>query len=170
MFNQANCQGVILLVYSAILTRGVQNIINDMDMAGNTLLNEHGYASQEIINLMLSGGAKSNVHDGERDLGDGFVLKGVEKQTDVGFLTFFEHFGYFQVGEHMKTPRLPIWIVCSESHYSIMFSVDSTLISKGKMGPPDIFDLIYYDELARQEHDIILTVSKDVTGKESQVN
>ena len=97
---------------------------------------------------MLSGAAKSNVHDGDRDLGDGFVLKGVDKQTDVGFLTFFEHFGYFQVGENMKTPRVPIWIVCSESHYSIMFSVDSTLVSKTK-GTPDNFDLIYYDELAR---------------------
>lgn len=66
-----------------------------MDMVGSTLLNEHGYASQEIINLMLQGSAKSNVHDGDRDLGDGFVLKGVHKQSDVGFLTFFEHFGYF---------------------------------------------------------------------------
>lgn len=44
---------------------------------------------------MLSGQAKSNVHDGDRDLGDGFILKGVSKKTDVGFLTFFEHFGYF---------------------------------------------------------------------------
>jgi hypothetical protein len=32
-----------------------------MDMQGSTLLNEHGYASQEIINLMLQGSAKSNV-------------------------------------------------------------------------------------------------------------
>ena len=79
LFNNANCQGVILLVYSVIFTRGVSNIVDDMDMQGNTLLNEHGYARQEIINLMLSGGAKSNVHDGDRDLGDGFVLKGVSK-------------------------------------------------------------------------------------------
>ena len=60
----------------------------------------------------------------------------------------------------MKTPRLPIWIICSESHYTILFSVDSSLVNKQK-GTPDNFDLIYYDELARQEHDIILTVSKD---------
>jgi hypothetical protein len=53
--------------------------MNDMDMIGNTLLNEHGYASQEVINLMLAGAAKSNVHDGDKDLGDGFVLKGVDK-------------------------------------------------------------------------------------------
>eukprot|EP00356_Strombidium_inclinatum_P007955 CAMPEP_0170482218 /NCGR_PEP_ID=MMETSP0208-20121228/2330_1 /TAXON_ID=197538 /ORGANISM="Strombidium inclinatum, Strain S3" /LENGTH=61 /DNA_ID=CAMNT_0010755029 /DNA_START=2289 /DNA_END=2474 /DNA_ORIENTATION=+ len=61
------------------MTRGIANIKDDMDMEGCTLLNEHGYASQEIINLMLTGSAKSNVHDGERDLGDGFILKGVEQ-------------------------------------------------------------------------------------------
>ena len=77
--------------------------------------------------MMLQGSAKSNVHDGDKDLGDGLVLKGIDKRTDVGFLTFFEHFGYFQVGENLKSPRLPIWIICSESHYSIMFSVDSSL-------------------------------------------
>ena len=79
LFNQANCQGVILLVYSVICTRGIENIKQDMDMLGNTLLNEHGYASQEIINIMLQGSAKSNVHDGDKDLGDNFVLKGVHK-------------------------------------------------------------------------------------------
>ena len=48
-------------------------------MVDNTLLTEHGYAAQELINVMLSGKAKSNVHDGDRDLGDGMVLKGVER-------------------------------------------------------------------------------------------
>lgn len=66
-----------------------------MDLEGSTLLNQHGYASQEIINVMLAGMARSNVHNGDRDLGDGFILKGVQKQADVGFLTFFEYFGYF---------------------------------------------------------------------------
>ena len=59
----------------------------------------------------------------------------------------------------MKAPRVPIWIICSESHYSILFSVDSGLTA-GKKNPPDKFDLVYYDELARQEHDIILTVQR----------
>jgi len=73
---------------------------------------------------MLTGEAKTNVHDGERDLGDNFILKGVNKNSDVGFLSFFEAFGYFTVGENLKTPKVPIWIVCSESHYTVMFSVD----------------------------------------------
>ena len=50
-----------------------------MDLEGSTLINEHGYASQEIINLMVTSKEKSNVHDVDRDLGDGFVLKGIEK-------------------------------------------------------------------------------------------
>lgn len=60
---------------------------------------------------MIAGRARSNVHDGERDLGEGLVLKGIDKRSDVGFLTFFEYFGYFTVGENLKTPRVPIWIV-----------------------------------------------------------
>ncbi len=58
----------------------------------------------------------------------------------------------------MKSPRVPIWIICSESHYSIMFSVDIALTT-AKKNRPEKFDLVYYDELARQEHDIILTVA-----------
>lgn len=118
---------------------------------------------------MLQGSAKSNVHDGDKDLGDNFILKGVHKQCDVGFLTFFEHFGYFSVGENLKTPRLPIWIVCSESHYSILFSVDSQLITKSQ-GSLNKFDLIYYDELARQEHDIILTINYNAKSGDAKHN
>jgi hypothetical protein len=32
LFNQADCQGVILLVYSVIFTRGIENIKKDMDL------------------------------------------------------------------------------------------------------------------------------------------
>jgi len=95
MFQDPNSQGVILLVYSIILTRQIANIRSDMDLVNCTLINEHGYASQEIINLMLTGQARSNVHDGDKDLGDNFVLKGIYNQAEVGFLTLYEHYGYF---------------------------------------------------------------------------
>jgi len=61
------------------MTRGVQNIRSDMDLEGNSLLNEHGYACQELINLMLVGEARSNVHDGDTDLGEGLILKGINR-------------------------------------------------------------------------------------------
>ena len=112
---------------------------------------------------MLVGEAKSNVHDGDKDLGDNFILKGIEKQSDIGFLTFFEYFEYFIVGQNLKCPRLPIWIVQSESHYSIFFSVDNNMVKPN----PGVqkFDLVYYDELAKQEDDIILTVEFGKQGE-----
>lgn len=45
LFTQSDGQGIILLVYSVILTRGIDKIKSDMDLEGSTLLNEHGYAS-----------------------------------------------------------------------------------------------------------------------------
>ena len=44
-FIQPEGHGVVLLVYSIILTRGLQDILTDMDMKENSLLTEHGYAS-----------------------------------------------------------------------------------------------------------------------------
>ena len=44
-FVEPDSQGVVLLVYSIILTRGIENIRGDMDLASCTLINEHGYAS-----------------------------------------------------------------------------------------------------------------------------
>ena len=77
---------------------------------------------------MLVGRAASNVHDGDKDMGGGTILKGIQRRSDIGFLTFFEHHGYFTVGEHLKRPQVPIWIVCSESHYSVLFSTDMDLV------------------------------------------
>ena len=48
-------------------------------MLENTLINEHGYASQELINCMLTGLAVSNPHDGDIDVDEGFMVKGIKK-------------------------------------------------------------------------------------------
>lgn len=153
-FTQPEGHGAILLVYSVILSRGIKNVFDDMDMRENSLLTEHGYASQELLNIILVGKATSNVFDGDKDMGDNFIIKGIHKQSEIGFLTLFEAYGYFQVGSNLKSPKVPIWMVCSESHYSVLFSPDFSLTKKR----PVQFDLVYYDELARQEDDIVLTV------------
>jgi len=98
---------------------------------------------------MLVGKASSNCHDGDKQMGDDLTLKGIHRKSEIGFLTFYEHFGHFQVGENLKTPVLPIWIVCSESHYSILFSTNIGLASTQITPNSRPFDLIYYDELAR---------------------
>ena len=45
LFTQNDGQGIILFVYSVVLTRTIEKVKTDMDLEGSTLLNEHGYAS-----------------------------------------------------------------------------------------------------------------------------
>lgn len=56
----------------------------------------------------------------------------------------------------MKNPAYPIWIVCSESHFSVLFSQDLELADLHK----NVFDLYYYDGLAQQDDEIKLTVGR----------
>ncbi len=42
--------------------------------------------------MLLTGAAVSHVFDGERDLGEGTLLRGVRARADVGLLTLFEHY------------------------------------------------------------------------------
>lgn len=153
--------GVLLLLFSVILTR--EDIKSDMDHAlhpGETaLIGRHNYAGQELVNLLLFGRACSNVFDGKKDLGQGkdkMVLQGVERHCEVGFLTLFEHYGYMQVGSLLKEPLFPVWVLCSESHYSVLFSDGPECLNSSEP-----FDLYYYDQLGNQEEQYRLTVNPD---------
>jgi hypothetical protein len=53
----------------------------------------------------------------------------------------------------LKEPKFPIWIVYSESHYSVLFSTDINLLKNNT----STFDIVYYDELANLDESIILT-------------
>lgn len=33
-----------------------------------------------------------------------------------------------KVGDRLKNPETPIWVVCSESHYSVLFGVDRAIV------------------------------------------
>ncbi|BFY98994.1 hypothetical protein BsWGS_02034 [Bradybaena similaris] len=72
--------------------------------------------------------------------------------------TFIGFHGYCtQVGSYYKTPKNPIWVVCSESHFTVLFSACKDLINDWKAERR--FDLFYFDGLARQQEEIKLTVS-----------
>jgi len=76
------------------------------------------------------------------------------------------------VGSFLKNPRFPLWIVCSESHFSLLFSADmgltggvpggggKMLMAEDESRRRSTFDLFYYDGLARQESIIKLTIRK----------
>lgn len=152
-FTERSGCGVLLLVYSVILTRGVSNVRSDMDVSDSTLLAPHKYCSQELVNLIITGKATSNVFDGKMNM-EGASLKGIANRGSVGFLTLMEKMGYCEVGNNLKSPVFPIWILYSESHYSLLFATQSPAAPK--------FDLIYYDELGNQDEQYKITV--DITS------
>mmetsp|Transcript_13542 Transcript_13542/g.12259 ORF Transcript_13542/g.12259 Transcript_13542/m.12259 type:complete len:586 (-) Transcript_13542:550-2307(-) len=117
--------GCIIVLLSIILTKGIDNIRNDMDIPTNTLIGQYGHCTQELINLLLTGVASSNVQDGNSSFdGSAELLKGIEKNPKIGYLTHLESLRLCQVGRYYKVPELPIWVVGSSSHFSVLFSQD----------------------------------------------
>ena len=148
--------GCILLLYSAILSRGLNLVKSDMDDANGKLMGAHNYCTQEMINLLLIGRATSNAFNDTMQLDEHTKLKGVHTQSEIGMLSLFEHYGSCKIGDYYKTPKFPIWLICSESHFTVVFGLNFKLASK--FLSPVSFDLYYYDGLANQDELIRLTV------------
>lgn len=77
--------------------------------------------------MLLCGHAAPNVFDDNMDLGGGMSLKGIPGNVEVGFLTLLESLNFCKVGQYLKCPRWPIWVVGSESHYTVLFALDSSV-------------------------------------------
>lgn len=117
--------GALLFLLSALLSRGLETVQADRDDPSQPLVTApFGHASQEIVNLLLSGMAVANVFDGKMDLGGGMFVKGILNSVEVGFLTLLESLNFCKVGQSLKSPKWPIWVVGSESHYTVLFALD----------------------------------------------
>ena len=56
-------------------------------------------------------------------------LKGISGHAEVGFLTLLESLNYCKVGSFLKRPRWPIWVLGSESHYTVLFALSPSVQS-----------------------------------------
>lgn len=121
--------GVLLLLYSVILTRGVDAVKAELNDALEPLIdNTYGYGSQSLINLMLTGSATAHVFDNFEDVG-GMKLQGLSQQSEIGFITLMEQLRYCTVGSFFKNPKNPVWVMGSETHLSVLFSDEARLVS-----------------------------------------
>lgn len=65
---------------------------------------------------------------------DGLKINGIEERSEFGFLTIFEHFGYLEIGRNFKEPHIPIWVLCKEYHYSVIFGCyNNVLLDSGQL-------------------------------------
>uniref|UniRef100_A0A452QGC2 Ubiquitin carboxyl-terminal hydrolase MINDY n=1 Tax=Ursus americanus TaxID=9643 RepID=A0A452QGC2_URSAM len=102
--------GVLLFLYSVLLTKGIENIKNEIEDSNEPLIDPvYGHGSQSLINLLLTGHAVSNVWDGDRE------CSGMNIQQAVG--------------SYLKSPKFPIWIVGSETHLTVFFAKDMALVA-----------------------------------------
>eukprot|EP00899_Mesostigma_viride_P010424 jgi/Mesvir1/19383/Mv10420-RA.1 len=125
--------GALLVLFSALLSRGLDMAETDRDDPGLPLVTPpFGHASQEIVNLLLCGKAVAHVFDGTMDMGSGLQLKGISGDIEVGFLTQLEFLHYCKVGDLLKNPKYPIWVVGSESHYSVLFGLSNAVQDDSK--------------------------------------
>lgn len=67
------------------------------------------------------------------DLGGGMFVNGISTNVEVGFLTLLESLNFCKVGQHLKCPKWPIWVVGSESHYTVLFALDTKVQEENEL-------------------------------------
>jgi len=119
--------GVLLMVMSIAASRGISKTQGDMDDLTAKLTSNFGHCSQELINLLLIRQAVSNVFDHTLRPSGELVCRGIQSQPAIGYLTQLEAMRYLEVGGFYKSPRFPVWVIGSTSHFSVMFGDASAL-------------------------------------------
>jgi hypothetical protein len=114
--------GVLLLVMSLVTSRGHAKLRAEFDdPIGARLTGQFGHCSQELINVLLTGQAVSNVFDNTLKPSGDMICRGIRAKPVVGYLTQLEALQYCSVGSYFKSPRIPVWIIASSSHFSVLF-------------------------------------------------
>jgi len=117
--------GTLLLLYNIIHFKTINAVSSDLGIDQSPLIEtQNGMGEQALLNLLLFGLATPQVFDGFQDLGGGMILQGVASQPEIGFLTIHEAFRYVTVGDFLKSPKYNIWVLASESHFTVFWTFD----------------------------------------------
>ncbi|XP_078522228.1 inactive ubiquitin carboxyl-terminal hydrolase MINDY-4B [Lissotriton helveticus] len=166
-FKKEGSHGVILFLYSLLLSRTFARLHKDMDFTTSHLLKfslGNLICRQALLNLILTGRASPNVFNGDQEFDNEGVeqtpLHGVLVRSDIGYLQWsreeVEHDRPPQVGSMLKTPKLPIWLCHINGTYSVLFSTNRLLLSDWKM--EHLFDLHFYNGQPLQHKTAHLTI------------
>lgn len=120
--------GILLFLYSVIASKGLESVKSESDSQDPLIDETYGYGSQSLINLMITGRATTYVWDHYEDVG-GLKLLGIERQSQIGFITVMEYHRYCTVGSFYKNPIHPVWVVASDTHLTVLFSDERKLVS-----------------------------------------
>lgn len=62
------------------------------------------------------------------------------------------------MGDFYKNPRYPIYVVCSESHYTVLFAKAHVQRADASSAKDTRLEFYYYDQLGQQDEEIHLTI------------
>jgi len=131
-----NSYGVLLFLYSCLMTKTIDLLKKEIDDETSLPLIDiaHGHGSQCLTNLLITGFATPHCFDGDKDV-SGFKLYGIHQQASIGFLSSLEIYGLMEVGWFLKNPKSPIWILGSETHLTVIFSREQSLVEQENETP-----------------------------------
>ncbi|KAK6644532.1 hypothetical protein RUM43_000799 [Polyplax serrata] len=137
-FLQEPGPGALLLLYSAILTRGVVKIKADLENDKTYLVACEEEGSGCIITLLLTGRATPYLHNGVIYVGDEdhYALPqwGIMARSEIGFLIYNDSIDCKnleeskQPGSRLKTPSFPVWVINCSGHHGVLFNTNSELL------------------------------------------
>lgn len=191
------------LVNLLLLGRGHSNVFNGEQVVGGAPGDEGVGLGATMTSMGLGGVGSLADALGKTTAAptpaepEGCRLRGVPRRALVGFLTLFEKqegggHALLTVGSHYKRPAAPIFVVQSESHYSVLWAADGSTPPdvlpdgeerlpgdpEGAMGDEDedederpmqlptggAFDLAYFDQMAERDEAVRLTLRRAVGG------
>ncbi|XP_076682183.1 inactive ubiquitin carboxyl-terminal hydrolase MINDY-4B isoform X2 [Andrena cerasifolii] len=134
LFQDEGGPGANLLLYSAMLSRGLSKVQADLEDPKASILSgcpEEGPTS--VLMLSLTGRASPHLHNGVQHVGDeetyAVAQWGVLVRSEIGFLVH-EGDGEMgkQPGSRLKTPSLPIWVTLCHGHHGVLFNTNRELL------------------------------------------
>ncbi|XP_063138966.1 inactive ubiquitin carboxyl-terminal hydrolase MINDY-4B isoform X2 [Rattus norvegicus] len=162
-FQGEGSHGVILFLYSLVLSRTFERLQKDLDSTTTHLLQSQAggiLCRQAVLNMILTGRASPNVFNGYEEGRSEGALHGVLTRSDVGYLQWSKDTAegdqLSQVGSRLKTPVFPIWLCNINGNYSILFCTNRQLLSDWKM--ERVFDLHFYSGQPSQQRPVHLTI------------
>ena len=118
--------GLLLICYSVVQSRGVQQVHQDVSSSGGETPLIYGtftLCTSELMGLLLAGTANGNV-------GSYGPVGGAKcdwpKHTSVGMLSYNEVDHSIPVCDQLKSPNVPIWILHGRDHFTFCFQTKYT--------------------------------------------
>ncbi|XP_053634002.2 inactive ubiquitin carboxyl-terminal hydrolase MINDY-4B-like [Cherax quadricarinatus] len=154
--------GLLLFLYSVVLSRGFAKIVDDMDGEENSLLQSNGTIHPALATLLLTGRATLYLHNGIIYEGSEDTMAkartGIVTRAEVGLLVWSreEDSGRSSVGSRLKTPSFPVWVTRCKDMYGILFNPNKELTRD--YHAENRFDLHYYSANPNQTTATIITI------------